>query len=66
MGSAVDELRDQLAGMLDSMKATPADPEIDSALRLLKAFLRIHDPKTRIAFVELAESLGRKPAASAH
>jgi hypothetical protein len=58
----MDELRDQLVEVLDRMKTMPVDPEVDSALRLLKAFLQIRDIATRIAFVELAESLARQPS----
>lgn len=56
----MDNIRDQLVEMLDEMKAAPMDPEVDSALRLLKAFLRIHDDTTRVALVRLAENLAHQ------
>jgi hypothetical protein len=57
-------LRDQLAEIVDSLKVTAVDQKVDSALRLLKAFLRIRDAATRVAFVELAESLARKSSSA--
>jgi hypothetical protein len=51
------ELRNELADILERMDVTPTDPEVDSGLRLIKAFLRIHDAKKRAALVALAESL---------
>ena len=51
--------RDQLSAILEEMILLPADPEVDSALRLLKAFLRLRDETTRVAVVRLVESLAR-------
>ena len=56
----MNDIRDQLAEMLDGLKAMPIDPDVDSALRLMKAFLRIHDETTRAALVILAETIARK------
>ena len=54
------ELRNELADILDRMDVTPTDPEVDSGLRLIKAFLRIRDAKKRAALVTLAETLTRR------
>ena len=56
----MNDVRIQLAEMLDDLKAIPIDPEVDSALRLVKAFLRIRDETTRAAMVRLAEMLARQ------
>jgi hypothetical protein len=53
------ELRNELADMLERIDMTPADAEVDSGLRLIKAFLRIRDAKKRAALVTLAETLTR-------
>jgi len=53
------DTRDRLTTILDEMKALPVDPKVDSALRLLKAFLKIRDETTRVAIVRLIESLSR-------
>lgn len=55
----MEDIRDRLVITLDEMKLMPADPEVDSALRLLKAFLKIKNEATRMAIVRLVESLTR-------
>ena len=48
--------RHDFAEALDRLELIPSNNEVDSALRLLKAFLKIRDPQMRRAIVELAES----------
>jgi len=56
----MDDIRDRLVIELEEMKLMPAAPGVDSALRLLKAFLRIKNDETRIAIVRSLESLTRQ------
>ena len=54
------DLRSDLVEALNRLDLIPVDDEVDSALRLLKAFLLIPDTRVRAAFVELAESFSQQ------
>ena len=51
----MDDVRAELAAILQRMTYRPSDEALVSALSLVKAFLRIRDERKRAELVNLAE-----------
>ena len=51
----MDDVRAELAAILQRMQYRPSDEAIGSTLRLVKAFLKIRDEKKRAHLLSLAE-----------